>query len=182
MDKDKIHSRMQKTIESTIKDLAKIRTGIATPTMLDHITVDYYGTPTQINHVASITVPEPRCLVIQPFEKKMLGDIEKAIIASDLGLAPNNDGNIIRLNLPILTSERRKELAKQVRKIGEEGKISVRNIRRDENDVLKKDSKNSKMSEDETKDLLGEIQIITDDYISQIEKIIADKEADILEV
>lgn len=182
MDKDKIHSRMQKTIESTIKDLAKIRTGIATPTMLDHITVDYYGTPTQINHVASITVPEPRCLVIQPFEKKMLGDIEKAIIASNLGLAPNNDGNIIRLNLPILTSERRKELAKQVRKIGEEGKISVRNIRRDENDVLKKDSKNSKMSEDETKDLLGEIQIITDDYISQIEKIIADKEADILEV
>ncbi len=184
MDVEQVKIRMEKSIDSLIRDLAKIRTGVATPAMLDNVKVDYYGTPTPISHLANITVPEPRAILIQPFEKAMLGPIDKAILMSDLGLNPANDGNTIRLSLPILTTERRKELAKKARAVGEEGKISVRNIRRDENEHLKKEAKNdaSTLSEDQINDLKEEIQKITDQYIAKLDVIIQDKEKDITEV
>ena len=141
MDESLVAERMQKTIDALKKDLAKIRTGVASPSMLDSITIDYYGAATPISHVANVTVPEPRTILIQPFDKSQMEDIERAISKSDLGLPTQNDGNVIRINLPILTTERRKELAKKVRGVGEDGKIGVRNIRRDENERAKKDER-----------------------------------------
>jgi ribosome recycling factor len=182
MDTAAVQARMEKTVESLKKDLAKIRTGVASPAMLDGVYVDYYGTPTPISHVGSISVPEPRVLAIQPFEKNMLEAIEKAILMSDLGLNPSNDGAIIRLSLPILTTERRKELAKKVRGVGEDAKVGVRNIRRDENDSIKKQGKEESLSEDDIKGQMSEVQDITDSYIKKLEEIVADKEKDILEV
>ena len=173
---------MEKTVDALRKELVKIRTGIATPAMLDNITVDYYGTPTPIKHIANITVPEPRTLSIHPFEKKMLSAIDKAIQLSELGLPPNNDGESIRINLPMLTTERRKDLAKQVRSVGEEAKVGIRNIRRDENDEIKKQGKLEAHSEDETKGLLNKVQIVTDEYIVKLEKVISEKETDIMHV
>ena len=182
MDTQDIGIRMEKSVEALIRDLAKIRTGVATPSMLDNVKVDYYGTPTPISHVANVTVPEPRTISIQPFEKNMLGAIDKAILMSDLGMTPANDGNQIKLNLPILTTERRLDLAKKVRAVGEEGKISVRNIRRDENENLKKEAKENSQSEDEVKHLKALIQEITDKYIAQLDVLIHEKEKDITEV
>jgi len=182
MDENIIRNRMQKTLDSLKKELAKIRTGVATPAMLDNIRVDYYGTMTPINHIANVTVPEPRSLLIQPFEKKMLEPIEKAIHASDLGLPPNNDGKAIRLTLPVLTTERREELAKKVRATGEEGKIGIRNIRRDENDNLKKVTKKESQSEDTIKQLKDRVQEITDEHINKVDEIVAEKEKDMMEV
>jgi ribosome recycling factor len=182
MDEQAVRSRMQKTLDSLRKNLVKIRTGTATPAMLDNILVDYYGTMTPINHVANVTIPEPRSLLIQPFEKKMLEAVEKAIHTSELGLPPNNDGKSIRLSLPVLTTERREELAKKVRSIGEENKIGIRNIRRDENENLKKLAKDKSQSEDDIKHLKDKIQKLTDEYIKKVDEIVAEKEKDIMAV
>ncbi len=181
-DEASLKSRMQKTVDTIHKELTKIRTGIASPSILENVFVDYFGTRTPITQAASVSVPEPRMLAIKPWDKSLFGAIEKAIQASDLGLNPVNDGNVIRLNMPILTADRRKDLAKVCRKIGEEGKVAVRNIRRDENDHVKKLAKAESKSEDEVKEHLEEIQAITDEYIHIIDSVVADKEKDILTV
>ncbi len=181
-DENKIQEHMQKTLESIRKDFSKIRTGIATPSILDNVFVDYYGTKTPIPQAANITIPEPRCLAIKPWEKNMMQAIERAIMASDIGITPVNDGNFIRLNMPILTTDRRKELCKAAKKIGEEGKVAVRNIRRDENDQIKRESKDLNQSEDELKEELDEIQKITDRFIEAIDKLVAEKEKDIMTI
>jgi ribosome recycling factor len=177
-----IEERMEKAIEATRREWAKIRTGVATPALLDGVSIEYFGAQTPISHVASIKAPEPRTLAIAPWEKDMLGEIEKAILASNLGLNPSNDGSIIRLVLPVLTQERRVELSKKVRKVSEEGKIAVRNIRRDENDKFKKEAKELGISEDEIKGELEEIQKITDGFVKNIDDLSAAKEADIMTV
>jgi ribosome recycling factor len=177
-----IEERMEKAIESCRREWSKIRTGMATPSLLDNVMVDYYGTPTPITHVANVAVPEARVIAISPWEKEMFGPIEKAIFESNLGLTPQSDGSFIRLNLPILTGERRIELAKQARKVGEEAKIAIRNIRRDENDTLKKDGKEVGMSEDVIKDELEEIQTTTNSFIKRVDELYSEKEADILKV
>lgn len=182
MDPDAIKQRMQKSVDALVRDLARIRTGVASPAMLDSVKVDYYGTPTPVTHVATVTVPEPRTLSIQPFEPNLLEAIDKALLASDLGITPQNDGKVLRLTLPILTSERRQELAKKVRAVGEEAKISVRNIRRDENEHLKKEAKDEGLSEDDLKEFLKEIQDLTDSFIHKMDAIISDKEKDITSV
>ncbi len=182
LDVKSIQDRMQKSLDTLRKDLAKVRTGLASPAMLDNVMVDYYGTKTPLPQVAAITVPEPRTLAIKPWEKNLMQAIEKGIQISDLGLTPQSDGTYIRLTLPILTADRRKDLAKTARKIGEEAKVAVRNIRRDENEQLKKIAKDTKMSEDELKDELDQVQQLTDKYIGIIDQIIADKEKDILTV
>ena len=150
--------------------------------MLDRILVDYYGSPTPINQLANIGVPEPRLLVIQPWDKSSIPDIEKAIMKSDLGVNPSNDGNVIRIAIPSLTEERRKELVKVVRKRAEESKVAIRNIRREANDSLKALEKNGQISEDEQKKRLEEVQKITDNHIKEIDKLAGGKEKDIMEV
>jgi ribosome recycling factor len=182
MDENSIKERMQKTVENVRRDLAKIRTGTASPAILDNVFVDYYGTRTPISQVAAITVPEPRCLAIKPWEKSMMQPIEKAIMTSNIGINPVNDGTFIRLNMPVLTGERRKELAKQAKGLGEEGKVAIRNIRRDENEHLKKASKDSGQSEDALKGEMDKVQALTDRYIAEVDKVIAEKEKDILTV
>lgn len=174
--------KMKKAMEALKRELASIRTGRATPALLDRIQVDYYGNPTPINQVGNISVPEPRMLVITPWDKSILGPIEKAILKSDLGITPTNDGSIIRLAIPALTEERRKELTKVVSKKSEEGKVSVRNIRRDANEHLKKLRKDSKISEDEEKRAEEKIQKITDKYILDVEKVAKTKDAEIMEI
>lgn len=171
--------RMQKSIDSLVRDLANIRSTRATPSMLDHITVEYYGADTALNQLATVNAPEPRMLIIQPFDKGSMGDIEKAILKSDLGLTPQNDGNVIRLILPELSMERRKELVKQVHKRLEDAKISVRNVRRDSNDELKK---LDGVSEDEVKSAQDEVQKLTDAHIKKGEESAAKKEEAILSV
>jgi ribosome recycling factor len=182
LDEKSIKERMQKTVESARRDLAKIRTGIASPAILDNVYVDYYGTKTPISQAAAITVPEPRSLAIKPWDKGLMQAIEKAILASEIGITPVNDGTFIRLNMPVLTGERRKELAKLAKKIGEEGKVAIRNIRRDENEHLKKASKDAGTSEDELKAEMDKVQILTDKFIAEVDKVIAEKEKDILTV
>ncbi len=182
LDAKSLEARMQKSLETLRKDLARIRTGIATPAMLDNVFVDYYGTRTPVPQVAAITVPEPRSLAIKPWDKSLLQAIEKAILASDLGITPMNDGTYIRLNLPVLTGDRRKELAKQAHKTGEEAKVAVRNIRRDENEHLKKAAKDAHMSEDGLKLELDQVQQMTDKYADLVDQIVADKEKDITTV
>jgi ribosome recycling factor len=174
--------RMQKTIEHLTKDLATLRAGRANPAMLDKIMVDYYGEPTPLNQLANITVPEARLLVIQPWDKSSIANIEKAILKSDLGVNPTNDGNVIRIAIPQLTEERRKELVKVVKKRGEEAKVAVRNIRRDANDMLKSSEKGKMISEDQAKKGNDEIQKTTDKYIKDIDVILTAKEKDIMEV
>jgi len=178
----RITERMDKTIDALRKDLASIRTGRASLSIFEGITVDYYGTPTPINHLATLSIPESRMITIQPWDPKMIPEIEKAIQKSDLGLNPSNDGKIIRVVIPQLTEERRKQLVKQVHKRGEEAKIAIRNIRRDENEEMKKLEKEQHLSEDETKRSLDEIQKITDSYIKKIDEIVAHKEEEIMEV
>ncbi len=181
-DESSLNERMQKSVDTLHKDLSKVRTGIASPAMLDNIFVDYYGTKTPLPQLAAVTVPEPRSLAIKPWEKNLLPAIEKAIMAANIGLQPMNDGTYVRINLPILTADRRKELAKAAHKMGEEAKVAVRNIRRDENEQLKKAAKDDKTSEDELKLELDKIQQITDKYVGVIDQILADKEKDILTV
>lgn len=174
--------RMTKAIQSYTRELASIRAGRASASLLDRITVDYYGAPTPVNQVAGISTPEARLLVIQPYDKSILGDIEKAILKSDLGLNPSNDGSIIRIAIPQLTEERRKELVKVVKKESEEAKVAIRNIRRDGNDDLKKLEKSGEITEDALRGYSDDIQKLTDEYIQKIDQITKDKEKEILEV
>lgn len=174
--------KMEKAIQTLKKELATLRAGRANPAMLDKITVDYYGTPTPINQMAGITVPEPRLLVVQPWDKSVIGDIEKAILKSDLGLTPSSDGSVIRIQIPPLTEERRIELTKLAKKEGEEAKVAIRNIRRDANDELKKLEKDGKISEDESKRYLDEIQELTDKFSKRVDETVKQKEQEILEI
>lgn len=174
--------KMEKAIQSLKKELATLRAGRANPAMLDKVMVDYYGTPTPINQMAGINVPEPRLLVIQPWDKSAIGDIEKAILKSDLGLTPNNDGSVIRIQIPALTEERRVELTKLARKHGEEAKVAVRNIRRDANDEFKKMEKDGLISEDESKRHLEEIQVLTDNFSKKVDETVKQKENEIMEI
>src|SRR5690625_5177443 len=172
------NERMDKAIEALKRDLSAIRAGRANPALLDRVVVDYYGTPTPLNQVGSISTPDPRSLVIQPWDKSILSDIEKAIQKSDLGLSPNNDGNIIRINIPMLTEERRAELVKQARKSGEDAKVAIRNIRRDANDDIKRKEKDE-ISEDDSRRYQEQIQKITDQYIAEVEQVLEGKEKEI---
>ena len=174
--------KMKKSIEALRRELASLRAGRATPALLDKVMVDYYGTPTAINQVANISVPEPRMIVIQPWEKTLVGAIEKAILKSDLGLNPNSDGSAIRLILPQLTQERRAELVKQVHKKAEETRVGIRNLRRDTNDAMKKLEKDKTISEDELKKAQEDTQKLTDKYIKEVDQVMASKEKEILEL
>ncbi|WP_042456375.1 ribosome recycling factor [Neobacillus dielmonensis] len=174
--------RMTKAIQAYTRELATIRAGRASASLLDRITIDYYGAPTPVNQLAGITTPEARLLVIQPYDKSVLGEIEKAILKSDLGLNPTNDGSVIRLAIPQLTEERRKELVKLVKKESEEAKIAVRNIRRDANDDLKKLEKSGEITEDALRGFSDDIQKLTDEHINKIDQITKDKEKEIMEV
>ena len=173
--------KMAKAVESFQRELRHIRTGRANPSLLDGIKVDYYGTEVPINQVASISIPEPRTIAIQPWEKGMAGKIEKAILKSDLGITPNNDGSFVRLNIPALTEERRKDLVRMVRKTAEDFRVSVRNIRRDANEQLRKAEKSSDISEDELKRAQSKVQDLTDKYVREIDNILQDKEKEIME-
>ena len=176
-----IKDRMSKTIEHSRQEVASIRTGRASINILDGIKVDYYGTLTPLSNIAHLTVPEGQLIVIQPFDPNSLEKIEKAIIASDIGLTPNNDGNVIRLNIPSLTEERRKELMKVVNNIIEDGRVALRNIRRDANDRLKKSEKEHDLSEDNLKRAIDNIQDMTDDHIKNLNQIQEAKEQEIIE-
>lgn len=175
-------SRMKKSIEVLRQDLATLRAGRATPALLDKIFVDYYGAPTPINQLSNISVPEPRMLVIQPYDKSVINEIEKAILKSDLGVNPSNDGSVIRIVIPQLTEERRKDLVKIVNKKGEEEKVAIRNIRRDANDRGKQLEKEKKVTEDELRKFLDDIQKITDKYVDEVAKVVERKEKEIMEV
>jgi ribosome recycling factor len=177
-----LEDHMQKTIESTQRSLNTIRTGRANTALLDRITVEYYGTQTPLRSLASVNTPDSSTIAIQPFDRNTLNLIEKAISMSDLGLTPNNDGTSIRLNIPPLTSDRRKELVKMAAKLAEEGKVAIRNIRRDGVDAVKRQGKSGEVSEDETKDLQDKIQKLTDKYIAKIEELLSEKEKDITTV
>ena len=182
MNLQELEDRMQKSIEVFERNLSEIRAGRANPAILNKISVEYYGVPTPINQVAGISVPEARMIVIQPWDASVLKAIEKAILASDIGLNPNNDGKVIRLNFPELTEERRKELVKDIKKIAEEVRVSVRSIRRDGMDDLKNELKNSEISEDEKTDLEEKVQKLTDKYVAEIDKILEAKEKDIMNI
>ncbi|MGM0851519.1 MAG: ribosome recycling factor [Bacillota bacterium] len=174
--------RMTKAIQTFSRELASIRAGRANASLLDKITVDYYGAPTPVNQLAGISIPEARMLVIQPYDKSALGDIEKAILKSDLGITPTSDGNIIRIVVPALTEERRKELVKLVKKEAEDAKVAIRNIRRDANDDLKKKEKSGDITEDDLRGYSDDVQKATDDSIVKIDGIAKDKEQEMLEV
>lgn len=175
-------SKMQKSISNLNEEYSSIRAGRANPHILDKLKVDYYGAPTPLQQVANVSVPEARLIQIQPWDSSLLKDIEKAILISDVGINPTNDGKTIRLVFPELTEERRKELVKDVKKKGEQCKVAIRNIRRDGNDTLKKSIKANEISEDEEKQLMEEIQKMTDKYIVDIDKIIEEKSKEILTV
>jgi ribosome recycling factor len=173
---------MQKAIEALKQDLAAIRTGRANSSLLERITIDYYGTPTPISQVATIAIPEARLLVIQPWDKKLLTDIEKAIQKSDLGINPNNDGIVIRLNIPPMNEERRRDLVKTLHKKLDEHKVAVRNVRRDIHDKLREREKKKEVSEDELKRSTEKLQKLTDRYVDEMDKVGKTKEQEILEV
>ena len=177
-----VKENMQKTIDSTQRSFNTIRTGRASTSLLDRITVEYYGTETPLNALANISTPDSSTIMVQPYDKGSMAQIEKAISLSDIGLTPNNDGTNIRLNIPPLTKERRKELVKVAGKLAEEGKVGIRNIRRDAIDSVKKQEKNSEISEDESRDLQDKIQGITDKFTKKIEELLAAKEKDITTV
>jgi ribosome recycling factor len=174
--------RMKKSIESLKKDFTRIRTGRASAALLDGITVEYYGSPMPVNQVAAISVPDARMIMIQPWEKSMIGPIEKAIQASDLGLNPQSDGNVIRLPIPPLSEERRKDLFKHCKKISEDNKVAIRNIRRDSNELLKESEKSKKITQDDLKKGQDEIQKLTDKYIKSVDDMLSLKEKEILEL
>ena len=174
--------KMTKAVEALKVDLASIRAGRANPALLNKVMVDYYGTMTPINQVANVSAPEPRLITVQPWEKTMVKAIEKAIMASDLGLNPNSDGVVIRLNIPQLTEERRKELVKMVGKKAEEYRVTIRNVRRDANDAVKKMEKSKEITEDDSKKCLDDIQKATDKKMADLEKIVAAKEKEVMEI
>ena len=174
--------KMEKSLDVLLDEYASIRAGRANPHVLDRLRIDYYGTPTPIQQVGNVTVPEARMIVIQPWEKSLLKAIEKAILTSDLGINPTNDGTCIRLVFPELTEERRKELAKDVKKKGEGAKVAIRNIRRDANEAFKKMEKNDEISEDDLKDLTEKVQKLTDKAIDKIDKAVENKTKEVLTV
>ncbi|GAB4484614.1 MAG: ribosome recycling factor [Thermodesulfovibrionales bacterium] len=178
----KTNERMNSAIDSMKKDFASVRTGRASLGILDGIMVDYYGTPTPLQQVASLAVPESRQITIQPWEQRIIPEIEKAIMKSDLGLTPQNDGKLIRINIPQLTEERRKQLVKVVKKRAEDARVAIRNIRRDSNEDLKKIEKEKHVSEDEVKKEHDEIQKITDSFIKKVDELLQHKEHEIMEV
>ncbi len=180
--KKKYEAKMEAAIEALKKDFASIRTGRASLALFEHIMVDYYGNPTPLQQVATLGIPDSRTITIQPWEQKMIPEIEKAILKSDLGLTPSSDGKLIRINIPPLTEERRKQLVKVVRKRGEEGRVSIRNIRRDLKDALKQLEKDKQISEDDLKKSLDELQKLTDSYIRKVDERLEHKEKEIMEV
>jgi ribosome recycling factor len=175
-------AHMDKTVEALRREYQKIRTGRANIGLLDDIKIDYYGTPSPLSQVATLSVPEPRTITLQPWETKMISVIEKAIMNANLGLTPANDGKVIRLNLPALTEERRKDIVKQLKKMAEEAKVASRNIRREANDEMKKLEKNKKISEDDLKRAEKEVQDVTNSYITKIDEVLTHKEKEVMEV
>jgi len=175
-------SHMDKTVDALRKEYQKVRTGRASTGLLDELRVDYYGTSTAINQLATLAVPEPRTITLQPWEAKIIPAIEKAILNANLGLTPSNDGRVIRLNLPPLTEERRKEIVKQLRKMAEDAKVAVRNVRRDTIDELKKLEKDKKITEDELKRAEKEVQDVTNGHVAKIDEVLAHKEKEVMEV
>ncbi len=180
--KSKLEEGMDKVIESLKYQLTKVRTGRASANVLDGVSVDYYGSQTSVNQVGQVSTPEARLLQIQPFDKTMIADIEKAILGANLGLTPSNDGNLIRIPFPALTEERRKDQVKEIKKLGEEAKIAIRNIRRDQNDLVKKSEKSKEVSEDDSKKWQTEIQAVTDKYTKKVDEIVKVKEEELLTV
>ncbi|GAB6267856.1 ribosome recycling factor [Smithella sp. SC_K08D17] len=178
----KFKDEMEKTIVSLSKSFSRVRTGRASVALLDGIKVDYYGAATPLNQVANISIPENRLILIVPWDASVIGAIEKAIQKSDLGLTPSNDGKVVRLSIPQLTEERRKELVKVVKKMAEEGKVKLRNARRDANEELKNIKKNNKIAEDELFTAQDEVQKLTDQYIEKTDKVLAAKEKEIMEI
>lgn len=174
--------RMQGAIDSLHRELSRLRTGRANPQMLDPVRVDYYGAPTPLNQIGNIAVPEANQLVVKPYDRSIVKEVEKAILSSNLGVTPNNEGDQLRIVLPPLTEERRKELVKQVKKVGEDAKVSIRNIRRDANDAIKKLEKASELTEDDSKSYQEDIQELTDQYIEKIGKETETKEKDLMTV
>jgi len=184
-DKDVIKEtkpRMEASIEDFRRKLATVRTGRAAVSLLDSVVIDYYGTPTPLNQMASVHAPEPQMLTVQPWDVTQLGNVEKAIRSADLGLNPSNDGKLVRIPIPPLTEERRKQLARQIHEIAEEHRTAIRNIRRDENDKLKKMLKDKSISEDSERDALDQVQKLTDSYISKIDELSNSKEHEIMSV
>jgi ribosome recycling factor len=173
---------MDKRLKSFDGDLLKVRTGRASITMLDGVKVDYYGSPTPLNQVATLSTPDARTITVAPFEKKLIQDIEKAIMIADLGVTPNNDGHVVRIPIPQLTEERRKDIVKNLKKVAEEAKVGIRNVRREANDEVKKQIKDKKIGEDEGKKLEEQIQKHTDSYIKQIDDKVAKKEQEVMKI
>ena len=182
MDYTNIKEKMNKTINVYSEKLAEVRAGRANPAILNKVKIDYYGTPTPINQVAGVSVPEARLIVIQPWDMSVLKEIEKAILASDIGINPNNDGKVIRLAFPELNEERRKDLVKDIKKMAEEAKVAVRAVRRDGIETAKAEQKEGNMTEDELKQAENEIQKLTDKSVEEIDKILADKEKEVMSV
>ncbi len=180
--KTQLNEGMNKSLDSLRHQLTKVRTGRASATVLDGILVDYYGVPTPIKQVGHISTPEARLLQIQPFDKTTIAAIEKAILGANLGLTPSNDGNLIRIPFPALTEDKRKSLVKDIKKLGEETKINLRNLRRDQNEVVKKAEKDKKISEDDSKKFQGEIQTVTDNFVKKVDEVIGAKEKELLTI
>ena len=179
---EKLEGSLNQAVKSMAHQLGRVRTGRANASLLDNIKVEYYGASTPLNQLGQVSTPEARLLQIQPFDKQMIGEIEKAILGSNLGVTPSNDGNLIRIPFPLLTEERRKEIAKDVKKIGEDAKIAIRTARRDQNEVVKKAEKAKEISEDESKKFQSEIQNRIDDYIKRVDKAISEKEKEVLSI
>ncbi len=177
-----VEQRMKKGVERLRQELASVRTGKATTALLDPVRVEYYGSQVPLNQVAGVSAPEPRLLIVQPWDKTVIGDIEKAVLKADLGLNPSNDGTVIRIPIPPLTEERRHDLVKIVKKMVEEGRVGIRNVRRDGNDELKKLEKEKKISEDVSKKSQNEVQKLTDKHIEMMDELLAKKEAEVMEV
>ena len=177
-----VEAKMDKTLSSLKGDLNKVRTGRASLALFDDIRVDYYGTPTPLNQMATLSVPEPRLITIQPWDTSIIGEIEKAILKSELGVTPASDGKIIRITIPRLTEERRKELVKVVKKMAEAAKVAIRNIRREANEQLKGSEKNKKISQDQLRQWMDKVQISTDKFITKVDEALAAKEKEILEI
>jgi ribosome recycling factor len=180
--KNSLNDSMKKAVDSLKHQLTKVRTGRASASILDGVQVDYYGSMSPISQLGQISTPEARLLQIQPFDKTMIAAIEKAIFGANLGVTPTNDGNLVRLNFPSLTEDKRKDIAKEIKKIGEDAKVALRNLRRDQNEVIKKAEKDKTLSEDESKKIQTEIQTITDKYTKEIDIVITTKEKEVLAV
>ncbi len=179
--KEHSETKMEKSVSLLVQELSKLRTGRASPALLESVKVEYYGSVLPLNQVATISIPEPRLMIIQPWDKTALPAIEKALYKSPIGLTPNNDGNVIRLSIPPLTTERRDELVKLVQRLGEDTKVAIRNVRREANNDIKKEEKNKKISEDEAFNSQEEVQKITDEYIEKVDDILKKKEKEIRE-